>query len=342
MDIYVLNPSFEEIGVIDVYNSFIWTTRYYDSGDFELYLPANAVSLDLLKLGNYISRDGDENTMVIEKIKITTDAENGNFIIASGRDLKSIFDRRVIFPQQNLSGSFEFNLYTMVAKICGSSAANYRYFPRLRTAALKGFPEKIRAQITGAVLYDYVKEVCQSFGYGWRINRNGNNLEFEIFKGENKPDVHFSPEFDSLLNSEYSVDLTKFKNYAIVAGEGEGESRTVADVTTGATGFDLREIYVDARDASTNDKAISSDEYTEILQQRGREKLAEAIITEDFTGSANAGIFTYKKDYNIGDIVTAENEYGIGASCRIVEVIESWSAKGYTILPTLEKWEVAE
>ena len=40
MDIYVMNTSFEVVGVIDDYLSVIWSRRYYTEGDFELYVSA--------------------------------------------------------------------------------------------------------------------------------------------------------------------------------------------------------------------------------------------------------------------------------------------------------------
>lgn len=41
--------------------------------------------------------------------------------------------------------------------------------------------------------------------------------------------------------------------------------------------------------------------------------------------------FKYKTDYFLGDIVKIENEYGISASTRITEVLESWDVNGYTL-----------
>lgn len=341
MEIYILNRSFEEIGIIDVYNSFIWTTRYYESGDFELYLPANAEALSLLAIGNYITRSDDANTMLIEKIEIKTDVENGNYIIATGRDLKSILDRRVISSQQALSGTVESAIYNLVNACCGSTAITARVFPNFSTAALKGFTETISGQVTGAVLYEYIAEICKTCGYGWRINRNGSALTCELFNGETRDDVTFSPEFDNLINSDYVINSENYKNVAYTAGEGEGTARIIVSVGSNATGLDRREIFIDARDVSSNDGEIILGEYVKLLQQRGREKLAEALVTEDFTGSIKSELYTYKQDYNIGDIVNVENEYGIRAASRIIEIVESWSAEnGYTAIPTFEKWEV--
>ena len=341
MEIYILNQSFDEIGVIDVYKSFIWTTRYYESGDFELYMPANSDALNLLAIGNYVTRSDDENTMIIEKIEIKTDVENGNFIIATGRDLKSILNRRVISAQQTLSGTVESAAYSLINKCCGSTAATARVFPNFSTATLKGFTETISGQVTGAVLYDYIVEICKTCGYGWKINRDGNALTCEIFNGETREGVTFSPEFDNLINSDYIINSANYKNYAYSAGEGEGTARMIISVGEKATGLDRREIFVDARDVSSNSGEISTSEYAKLLQQRGREKLAEAKVTEDFTGSIKTDLYAYKQDYNIGDIVTVENEYSIKAASRIIEIVESWSAEnGYTVIPTFEKWEV--
>lgn len=44
-------------------------------------------------------------------------------------------------------------------------------------------------------------------------------------------------------------------------------------------------------------------------------------------------------DYNLGDIVEVENEYGLKARVRITEVIESEDENGYTCIPKFENVE---
>jgi hypothetical protein len=96
MDIYVLNKQFDEVAVIDAFVSVIWTTRYFTSGDFELYLQAEEGLLDVLQDGFYLVREADKaangimrNVMIIENREIVTDAENGDNLIITGRCLKS-------------------------------------------------------------------------------------------------------------------------------------------------------------------------------------------------------------------------------------------------------------
>ena len=113
MDIYVLNSSYEKIGIIDNYQSIIWTTRYFTPGDFEIYIPADRQLLNLLQVDNMLVRDkditGDEcrNVMLIRNIEIQSDAETGDNLIITGQCLKSIVARRVVAEQTNLSGTVE-------------------------------------------------------------------------------------------------------------------------------------------------------------------------------------------------------------------------------------------
>lgn len=81
--------------------------------------------------------------------------------------------------------------------------------------------------------------------------------------------------------------------------------------------------------------------YEVYLLTRGYEKLAEYGAYKSFEGSVVPDItFEYKKDYFLGDVVTAENKYGISVPARIVEIIETTDENGYRIEPNFEYMEV--
>ena len=44
MEVISLDTNRQKVAIIDSYKSFIWNDRYEDLGDFELYIPADAVS----------------------------------------------------------------------------------------------------------------------------------------------------------------------------------------------------------------------------------------------------------------------------------------------------------
>ena len=94
-------------------------------------------------------------------------------------------------------------------------------------------------------------------------------------------------------------------------------------------------MFADARNASTNNGAISNAKYIEMLRKDGYEELAERQPNEMFSGKVDYQTpYTYGVDYELGDIVQVENEYGISATARITEVIESENETGYNIIPT--------
>lgn len=54
MDIFVLDSGFNQIGIVDIFESFIWTERYAKPGDFELQVPRTKENLNLLKKDNWL------------------------------------------------------------------------------------------------------------------------------------------------------------------------------------------------------------------------------------------------------------------------------------------------
>lgn len=347
MDIYILNKSLEKIGVIDSYNSLIWVKRYYKAGDFELFVPATVENFELLQEDFYLQRDDDDRAMIIEKIQLQTDAEQGNHIIVSGRSLESILARRVIWGQTILNDTVENAIRRVITENCISPADISRKISGLELAAPLGLAATIQQQTRGDNIAEWLETVCRTYGYGWKITINNGRFVFSLFEGVDRtygnaagnPFVVFSPNFDNLVNSNYLKDKQNYKNVALVLGEGEGKARASAAVGT-AAGLERYEIYVDARDISSNNGEISAAEYGNLLTERGKQRIAEQKTTTAFDGEVDAaGVYTYKKDFDIGDIVQIENEYGITAESRIVEMIENEDESGWRTVPTFEQWQ---
>lgn len=349
MDLYIMNTNRETIGVIDDFESLIWTPRFTAAGDFEVYIRATPNALSLLQPGNYIYRLDDEMVGIIEKLQLTEDPENGDYFTVTGQDLKSLLGRRIVWERTILSGNAELAIRQLVNENIINPSRATRKIPGIMLGEIKGFSEEIDKQVTGDNLLDCINEICESFGYGYKITM-GTNREFifELYKGNNRsqtqsalPRVVFSYKFDNLSTSEYSWDQSKYRNVALVAGEGEGVSRkstSVGDIE----GIDRYEIYVDANDLSTDEGEIDATTYMVHLRQRGLEKLAENTVVETFNGEIIPGqTYVYKQDYFIGDIVSVVNKYGIAANVRITEVIENEDATGKKLIPTFENWEVA-
>ena len=348
MDIYVYNSNLERIGLIDVYQSLIWTKRYYQLGDFELYIHASTGLFEILQKDNILVREDDDSLMVIEHIEITTDVETGNYIIVSGRSIESYLSRRIVRYQINIDNTVENAIRQLIDENAINTKDNYRVIPNLTLGTAQGFADTLKMQITYDNLCDCVISLCQSYRYGFKIVLENNKLVFNLYQGvdhsysqNTNPYVTFSPEFDNLINSHYVTNKQEYKNYAYVFGEGEGSKRSIRAVSLKAghtpSGLDLHELYVDAKDLTTNDGEIGTREYGELLYTRGIEKLNESKETIAFEGEVNSNLsYQYKKDYNLGDIVQITNEYGITTKARITEIIESESDSGTELVPTFE------
>lgn len=354
MNIYVLDESFEIVGIIDEYISCIWTTRYFTYGDFELYVSADEELLDLLQINRYLVRENDideagyHNVMIVRNREITTDAENGDHLIVTGYSLKSIINRRIIPNQTVLSGEVVSCIQQLINENVISPDINARKvnnFILVNNAIINTYTMK--QQITGKNLGEAITDICTTYGYGYDVYINNGKFVFYIFEGVDRsydqninPHVVISSQYDNLLSSDYKVNLDEFANVAVVAGEGEGTARK--KVTVGdASGLNRYEVWVDSRNTSTNDGEISDEEYEQLLEQEGVEKLSELQPTTSFSGEIDSTInYVFNQDYFLGDIVQVENDYGIRAKTRIIEIIESDSDTGYEVIPTFSEMEV--
>ena len=182
--IYVLDGSYTTLTVIDTYESFIWTERYLEAGDFELYLPIDARGIKQLQVGNYLSIVDSPNYMIIENLETESDIEDGDKLIVTGRTLGSVLDRRVIWDRVTLTGTFQ----NGVKKLLDDNVIS----PSVSARAIPGFifkastDSKITAmtldtEYLGEGLYEAIVELCTEKDIGWRVYPSGaGGFQFEL------------------------------------------------------------------------------------------------------------------------------------------------------------------
>ena len=102
--LYVRSKSDRKIFYIEEkYSSLVWTERYQEAGEFVLDIPINVANFEAYKIGNYISFDNSEESMIIENRTINDEVEEPTLQV-TGRTLSSILMRRV-------NASKRFNLF---------------------------------------------------------------------------------------------------------------------------------------------------------------------------------------------------------------------------------------
>lgn len=355
MEILLLNTNFETVAIVDSFKSMIWTDRYDSYGDFELYVPATPETLSLFQPDYYLWSKDSSHTMIIEELSIDTDAEEGNYLTVTGRSLESILDRRIIWGQRVLNGNFQDAIKTLLEECIISPAIEERKIPNFTfaestDAKITGLT--IDTQYTGDNLYDVIHDLCDENNIGFQvILNNQNNFVFWLYAGTDRSYaqtentyVIFSPSFDNIINSNYYTSKATLKNVALVAGEGEGNSRKMTTVGE-SSGLDRRELFTDARDVSSDTESgtLSTTDYTAQLKAKGEQALSENVATIAFESEVDATrIFQYGIDFFMGDIVQIVNEYGIEGSAYITEFIISQDESGYTTYPTFQMKEEKE
>lgn len=344
MDLWILTEDFQRVGIVDTATSVIWANRHRQHGDFEIYISASAAALDLLKEDRLVFRDDDDMVGIIERIKIDTDEENGDFLTVTGRCTRSILARRIVWEQTVINGTVENGMRKLVTDAFISPTIAARKYDGLTLAPAHGYSDHVQNQYTGDNLKAAVEGLCAANNYGYKMPLVGSVLQLDFYKGADRsasqsvnPRVIFSEEYDNLTATTYTRDKTEYKSVALVAGEGEGAARrrTTVSRSTDQSGLHRRELYVDARDVSSNEGEITDAEYLAQLAERGGTALSEAPIVESMEGTVEPlQMYTYKVDYFLGDIVTVVNKYGIAADAQVLEVVETWDEDGYTCTPT--------
>lgn len=378
MEFMVLDKNYDGITMIDTFTSAIWTVRYDEAGDFEIYTPVRLDYIQAMQIGNYLWNRDSDRLMVIETVEIETDAEEGPQLIVTGRSLESILDRRIVTSSQNFSGNLQSVLFAIIQNEVISSGGTRR---------IPGFSLKTSSDsritsisiselsIRGENVYDVVCSLCQANKVGWRILPKGaGGFEFELYVGIDRsyaqsvnPYVTFSPSFENLLNSNYIKSFKSYKNsiYAVGTyqkevilqnkykddnGEWVVEEQTTyeeAEVVTWQysetatpSGLARREMFIDNGGVNDGEQGGEYATWNAVNKEKAIAELGEHQTTTAFEGELEATRqYIYREDFNIGDIVQVENEFGITGTVYISEIVFSQDANGITITPTFTSTE---
>jgi len=298
MDILLLDSSFDAIALIDDYQSLTWHRVYSNVGDFALYLRPDYYQYT--KDAYYLYLDDSKELALVECNEL-----NDTQLIVRGNFYDTIYDRKVVYPTKIFTNKYPEEIaYSLI----------HEYFPSIQTPTeIEAFGSRITTQFTGKTVLEILKDICasQNLGFETTYSSTGNILTFKLYQGLNRlasqnenPFVDFSNNYDTLSQYQFTYDIRSEKNFALVAGEGEGEDRVTTTVDW-SDGGDIKELFVDARDLQ-KDEDTTDAQYIEILKERGREALAERTAIENIEVTPILTNYTYRSDYDLGDLCAAD------------------------------------
>lgn len=340
----ILDANFNRIAELDDFISFIWTTRYYSAGDFELCADISRVGA--LPIGYYVTRKEDDTHVgIIESVSVQRTEEARDMVIASGRFLPAFLARRIIPGQTQLSGLVTDGIETLINDNAISPENTDRAIDGMTFTCEATTTEEMEVQYTGVNLLETIEAICETYGIGLDCTLGENNsFDVRIYEGVDRsynqtenPYIVFSDLNDNLLTSSYGENRTTYVTDVLVGGEGTGTSQTLVwSAKDSQTGLDRYEEYLDASNAVTNDHIVTQQVYEQQLNELGLQEIAQNTFTEAFQGEVDFANVKLGVDVNVGDICTIENSrWGVYINSRLVEVIESIDEEGaYSATPT--------
>lgn len=338
---------FEPIGGINQFTSLIWPDIFNGYTTFELTAPVTPENKMLIKQDNVLWCGGD-NAARIEIINFDTNEQGEKVFKVKGRTLEQILTTRIIWGTYYCSGkNTSTAMYEIVNNQCVNPSDPYRKIPFLECAEDEQLGKIISFQKTGGEVYDAITSIAKDSDLGFSIlfRPKEKKLIFKVLEGTDRTIVTesnngqslvvFSTDLEDILKSSYYTNNQDIKTLAYVAGEGEGaERKHIISGNAASRGFARKELYVDARDLQSEvvngneTTTINDDDYNDLLNDRGVEKLAACSLVETFEATMRMGghvQYVYGVDYFMGDkVIIQDNEINIQVIAKITEVIENY------------------
>lgn len=361
--VYILNASYEIEYIIDTYTSFIWTERYNEGNDFELYVPIGTNYLEHIKLGTYITHDMTEQVGIVESIETTSgNDDEGEHVTITGRTLESVLDRRVVWKYTDVTDTVQNGIKKILNENVIAPSDSDRKIPNFTYTPgnLTDVGDNVEAQYCGDNVYEVVQTLLSERDIGWRVMPSGaGGFDLQLYQGVDHsyrqttlPYVVFSSEYDNLISSRiYNAD-TNYKTVVRTSAEISQTTTTSSgtSVTTERTlytekackdgagsGLARREAYVSANIQARDDDGnnLSDDKMLSNMREQAGEALGD--YTLDQICEADVDMYTqfvYGEDFELGDIMQVVDALGYEYRVRMDEVVMCWDVTGFTTTPS--------
>ena len=156
----------------------------------------------------------------IETVEIETSVENGDYIIATAKDICTILSGRIVRWQLAYSGLVHGFIYELLSQnaLHNLATPEQRQIPNLFWGrdGLSELTDTIDVSAVTEDLLQLIMTTCKTYNYGFRVTLNLaiKELTFRLYKGKNKANtqseqyVEFSPSFANISGMFRPVSLT--------------------------------------------------------------------------------------------------------------------------------------
>lgn len=345
MEIYTLNKdTFLAEFILESYSSFIWTERYSAMSDFRIELkPTFELQRDLTP-GTFIGFDLSDVTMRVGSISIERNDEGKRIMVVEGESIDWIMTKRYSqnytdpgnpTPITGLPSAIIRNIMLETFNNPGSGRSGSKigsYFDVIVTGITGETSTTVIVKTEN--LYSAIKKLADTFGYGFKLtipNPGFTNFRFRIYKGLDKTaTVVFSPDVETLSDTRRFISDEEYYSRVYVFND-EFSTTIINRNEVLAQGFDYRELIVDASDIQGGVLDAMAP-----LQARAKEALEQTGKVDILDGKVNPqGSYEYRRDYNLGDLVTMSEDGTGNRPMMVTEHIYSYDETGLKSFPTL-------
>ena len=342
-------------------DSAMWIERYRDPGEFSITGKLSSGLLEKLPLGSFVSHSKTLEVMIVEDHQLDEDDETDPEIEITGRSLESFLEHRIVGMNQNWATPPALLAEYVIGAAHPAGQAvtliNDHILPDLTiddSDALNGIFAYTELGSGGpwdafvikrGTVHERALELLSVADLGIRVVRRNSFgnwgvsdfTAFVVHAGVDRTDaVIFSKLHGDIRSAQYLWSNRREKNAALVVGR-----YVETPVYLGPTGYARRMMVVDGSDLDDYlSDAPTGAERTEIINKmiiRGQLVLnAQNQVNLTRADISKNAQYQYRKDYDVGDIITINGNYGETAFARVVEYVEIEDENGESGHPTLE------
>lgn len=359
MHITLLNPvNYRAVGTYQTFDEMSWIERYQTNGEFKITTFDDITLVRDIPIGTFISHSNTREVMIVENHEIKRE---GKKLVASvsGRSYETFFENRGVsyvsapydvepiydsvagadrvYTIHNVSGAG-----AIIQDLLQHYAADGWMNPldailfltiSLNVSGLPLEPESI--VIKRGDLYSATLDLLKAFGYGIKTTRPLTDVQFLdilIHDGNDlSSSVIFSALEDDFTEATYFTSSNKSGTASVVVGK----NNVLNYEKPGTVGWSGSARKVKFTELNEDLSALSGPEITHILTVEAMEAVGQPLDIVECKVSESADP-VYRNDYNIGDIVTVQGEFGTSKKMRVTEYIESVDKNGIRGYPSLD------
>lgn len=335
MRITALNTARETIGIITNYTSLKHTKGFAHSGSFTLKIPFTEGLRDILVEENYLYWVDDcGGQMVYIDSVICELTATGETITASGKNLRGLLGRRIIWENITFAGTVEDFGRLAVAENVTNPVDTDRTLP-ITLGDSTGSTASLVIATEHENVEDLLDDLTALYGVGFDVlfDPVERGVSFVAYEGADRrttqseiPWVVVSRDRNNVVSALYTRSKSSYRNTALISGytdEDSGEEFQVSILA--GSGLDRYELYVsgststpsaDEDEGETEEEALA--QYTEELLEKGAEKLAAQVDTHSLEVELDTNVV---KTLAVGDKVTAiDKTYNLLMQTYISEI----------------------